>query len=70
MTATDELRRMLDERGVEYEATNENVTTVYLDDSVISYFHQKGKFSAEIIIPRPRLNATEWLTPEQVIEAT
>ena len=70
MSATDELRELLDERGVEYDETTEYVTTVYLDDKVVRYYGYDGDFSVEVIFPRPYLNNTAWLTPEQAVAAT
>lgn len=42
MSATDELRRLLDERGVEYE-TNDGMGAYYIRQSVLS----SGKLTAE-----------------------
>ena len=67
MTATDELRRMLDERGVEYENTNYGkwpITKWFSTDN------QKA-FNTFIEDDEGRISVTiPVLTPEQAIEAT
>lgn len=69
-SATDELRRLLDERGVEYQKLNEYVTWVFLEDRAITFFSNEHGVSAEVSYPRPVLNGTEFLTPEQATAAT
>lgn len=74
-SATEKLRRLLDERGVEYHVRNDFVTYVYLDDRAITYFTDvvDGKMesvSVSVDFPKPVLNGTVWLTPEQAIAAT
>ena len=61
MTATDELRRMLDERGVEWEMgrTAETIVRKPFDASF-----------AERLDGRMRICFRSYLTPEQAIEAT
>jgi hypothetical protein len=72
MTATDELRRMLDERGVEYEVEREGkLSEAVLWDGPIGTKHSAfvsnenpDKATGEI------LYATLFLPPEQAITAT
>lgn len=70
MTATDELRRMLDERGVEwrktphYSSESQDNETVFAGDGIEWYAndHLNGKLG---------LRAARYeVTPEQAIEAT
>ena len=68
--ATDELRRLLDKRGVEYQKLNEYVTWVFLEDRAITFFSNEHGVSAKVSYPRPVLNGTEFLTPEQATAAT
>lgn len=70
MTATDELRRLLDERDVKYQKLNEYITWVFLEDRAITFFSDEFGVSAEVSYPRPVLNGTKFLTPEQAIAAT
>lgn len=57
-SATDKLRRLLDERGVEYDETTDYVTTAYYGDQVIRYYGYDGNFSVEVIFPRAYFNNT------------
>lgn len=62
MTATDELRRLLDERGVEYR-THGMTDRTWFDVDGISWFvieRENGGIAVEAML----------LTPEQAIEAT
>jgi hypothetical protein len=66
MTATEELHRMLDERGVEYEAPHAGFTIVRTDNAVCKFYEtleepERGVFAVV---------TTDWLTPEQAIAAT
>lgn len=66
MTATEVLRRMLDERGVEYEAPHAGFTIVRTDNAVCKFYEtleepERGVFAVV---------TTDWLTPEQAIAAT
>ena len=66
MTATDELRRMLDERGVEYEAPHDGLTIVRTDNALCKFYEtleepERGVFAVV---------TTDWLTPERAIAAT
>ena len=70
MTETDELRRLLDERDVKYQKLNEHVTWVFLEDRVITFFSDELGVSAEVSYPKPVLNGTKFLTPDQAIAAT
>ena len=72
MSKSDKIRKLLDERGVKYDEVNEYITYAYTSDRAITYYaydYDSG-ISACVDYPRPRLNATEWLTPEQAIAAT
>ena len=62
MTATDELRRMLDERGVEWRGGLPTETMVEADGLDLLY----------VALPDGRVRAfiRNYLTPEQAIEAT
>ena len=66
MTATDELRRMLDERGVEWKEEGHNKTK-WSHDGIeyvaVNAWPRNGGFETRLI-----LHAN--LTPEQAIEAT
>ena len=70
MTATDELRRLLDERDVKYQKLNEHVTWVFFEDRAITFFSDELGVSAEVSYPKPVFNGTKFLTPEQAIAAT
>lgn len=62
MTTTDELRRMLDERGVEYR-THGTTDRTWFEVGHISWFifeRENGNFTADAV----------FLTPEQAIAAT
>ena len=66
MEPTELLRRLLDERGVEYEAPHAGFTIVRTDNAVCKFYEtleepERGVFAVV---------TTDWLTPEQVIEAT
>ena len=66
MTETEELRCMLDERGVEYEAPHSGFTIVRTDNAVCKFYEtleepERGVFAVV---------TTDWLTPEQAIAAT
>lgn len=62
MTATDELRRLLDERGVEYDDSF-GATEFHGDcGSVVVAFNSKKKDAI--------LYVNAYLTPEQAVEAT
>ena len=64
MTATDELRRMLDERGVEWEDFDGEPT--WTDDDGRMYY-ARGEFT----FSGPTDEVTVYhLTPEQAVEAT
>lgn len=63
MTATEELRRLLDERGVEYLASEDN-TTIYYADSGYRYTYNVNHDSGWAQLYGYHL------TPAQVIEAT
>lgn len=66
---TDELRRLLDERGVKYESLTEEVTRVFFPDHLITYCEIDGGIRAAIDFPTPDI-AVVPLTPEQAIAAT
>ena len=61
MTATDELRRLLDERGVEYDGKTYEGVTFWNDDTNMAVASEDygGK-----------LWVSQSLTPEQAVEAT
>ena len=59
MTATDELRRMLDERGVEYKTIGERCVE-YANVQIIEY----GDSTSGVLV------AISHVSPEQAIEAT
>lgn len=59
MSATDELRRMLDERGVEWTAVSKDVT---MDNQTYCYPHTFTEFQDGLMVSN--------LTPEQAIDAT
>lgn len=64
MTVTEELRRMLDERGVEW--TSERVS-----DGVLFTFTKDGRTYSVFARDRAGLEMwSQYLTPEQAIEAT
>ena len=63
MTATDELRRLLDERGVEYLASEDD-TTIYYADSGYRYTYNVNHDSGWAQLYGYNL------TPEQAIAAT
>lgn len=64
MSATDELRRLLDERGVEYDGSF-GVTEFYGEDgSAIVACNSKSKDKDGV------LYVHAYLTPEQAVEAT
>ena len=63
MSATDELRRMLDERGVEYERTEDD-TTIYYDSDGNRYTYNVNPDSGWAQLFGYNL------TPEQAIAAT
>ena len=69
MTATDELRLLLDERGVEWYADDET-----LDDgslSQVTYWHSNGiEWSADGRDEFLAFDAVQLITPEQAIAAT
>jgi len=70
MTATDELRRMLDERGVEYE-TGETVD----GETVATFWYDREGYPCSAIegaddIPDGEINMQACVTPEQAIAAT
>ena len=65
-SATERLRAMLDERGVEYEAPHAGFTIVRTDNAVCKFYEtleepERGVFAVV---------TTDWLTPEQAIAAT
>lgn len=62
MTATDELRRLLDERGVEYDGSFGGIEFYGEDGSVIIACNPKSKDGV--------LYVHACLTPEQAVEAT
>ena len=62
MTATDELRRLLDERGVEYEG-NKDVTRFFGYDGFEVVMQEDIDGKLDCLTPL-------YLTPEQAIEAT
>ena len=59
MTATDRLRAMLDERGVEWTAVSKDVT---MDNQTYCYPHTFTEFQDGLMVTN--------LTPEQAIAAT
>lgn len=62
MTATDELRRLLDERGVEYEG-NKDVTRFFGYDGFEVVMQEDIDGKLDCLTPL-------YLTPEQAVEAT
>lgn len=64
MTATDELRRMLDERGVEWHKSNERGSTFWNGQYGIGYY-AKANGDGETL----RILGVN-LTPEQIIAVT
>lgn len=68
-SATDELRRMLDERGVEWDADDE-----IMDDgstSQVTYWHSNDiEWSADGRDEYLAFDAVQLITPEQAIAAT
>lgn len=75
-SATDELRRMLDERGIEYSTFNDFLTHVSLDDRVITFFSaddddvNAGRMFVTVDYPKmPADDGAIWLTPEQAVES-
>lgn len=60
LTATDELRRMLDERGAEWSTSGNSTTRWHAGDTLFRWDVWGG---------RPRL-LMSGITPEQAIEAT
>jgi len=66
LTATEVLRRLLDERGVEYETPHAGFTIVRTDNAVCKFYEtleepERGVFAVV---------TTDWLTPEQAIAVT
>ena len=70
MTATDELRRMLDERGVEWETDRSGNRVMW--GRPVDQFHDTMEFKAvDNAMPNGGLNVHICgFTPEQAIEAT
>ena len=67
MTATDELRRLLDERGVEYKETTSGNTTIFDFD----YCEQCDDYLHTIAITGACISAyLDYLEPKQAIAAT
>ena len=67
MTATDELRRLLDERGVEY-TTNDGE---YVKETCWPYMGELMAAFAEFEFGKTRFACDTWcFTPEQAIDAT
>ena len=67
MSATDELRRLLDERGVEYDESDQGNTTYFGFD----YCDRCGDYRYMIAITGACISAvSDYLTPEQAIAAT
>ena len=65
-SATERIRAMLGERGVEYEAPHAGFTIVRTDNAVCKFYEtleepERGVFAVV---------TTDWLTPEQAIAAT
>ena len=73
MTATEELRRMLDERGVEWHDTKigKGFITVYEHDGItwIVTEHSSGRLSVKGCV-KPTQGHYDGMTPEQAIAAT
>lgn len=70
MSATDELRRLLDERGVEYETDERNAITewsTYYGAFVYFARQREGKLLVETTVATKH---SVILTPEQAIAAT
>ena len=65
MTATDDLRRMLDERGVEWEEVDGH--TLWWGESD---HHQASAFSSILFGESERVHLNAMVTPQQAIEAT
>ena len=66
-SATDELRRLLDERGVEYDESAQGNTTFFRFD----YCDSCGDYLHTIAITGACISAySDYLTPEQAIAAT
>ena len=63
---TEALRRMLDERGVEYESPHAGCTTVRTDNAVLKFYEALGEPELGVFV----VATTDWLTPEQAVEAT
>ena len=59
MSATDELRKLLDERGVKWTAVGKDIT---LDNQTYCYPHTFTEFQDGLVVTN--------LTPEQAIAAT
>ena len=72
MTATDELRRLLDERGVEWEACR--VPTLRSELAATFWYDRDGNPRSAVEgaddVPDGMLSVQANLTPEQAIEAT
>lgn len=67
MSATDELRKLLDERGVEYKETNSGNTTIFHFD----YCEQCDDYLHIIAITGACISAyLNYLEPKQAIAAT
>lgn len=65
MSATDELRRMLDERGAEW--WEEDGHTLWYGESI---HHAASAFSSFLFGENERVHLNAMVTPEQAIEAT
>lgn len=72
--ATDELRHLLDEHGIEYTTFKDFLTYVTLDDRSISFFttnddamKNSGCMCVTIDYPSTPADNPAWLTPEQAI---
>ena len=64
---TAEIRRTLNQRGIEWSHVNEHVTYAYLEDRAIEYYDNGQGLSVRVLFPRPILGGTVRLTPEQAI---
>ena len=73
MTATDELRRLLDVRGVEWHDTKigKGFITVFEHDGItwIVTEHSSGRLSVKGCV-KPTQGHYDGMTPEQAVEAT
>ena len=65
MTATDDLRRLLDERGVEWEEVDGH--TLWWGESD---HHQASAFSSILFGESERVHLNAMVTPQQAIDAT